>query len=120
VNTDFAAALAESVGAERVVAGIDTKNGRIAGEGLEGAGCAHSRRSDSAALKCLRSAQFLVIAHVYTDGEGLMGGFPIDVAARLRKLTAEATDCRGRDSLAAGSRCAGRAGRGCGGGHGRL
>ncbi len=33
VNTEFAAELAESVGAERVVAGIDTKNGRIAVKG---------------------------------------------------------------------------------------
>jgi phosphoribosylformimino-5-aminoimidazole carboxamide ribotide isomerase len=33
VNTEFAAKMAESVGAERVVAGIDTKNGRIAVKG---------------------------------------------------------------------------------------
>ena len=33
VNTEFAAKLAKSVGAKRVVAGIDTKNGRIAVKG---------------------------------------------------------------------------------------
>ncbi len=33
MNTEFAAELAASVGAERVVAGIDTKNGRIAVKG---------------------------------------------------------------------------------------
>src|SRR5580658_3777626 len=33
VNTAFAAGLAESIGAERLVAGIDTKNGRIAVKG---------------------------------------------------------------------------------------
>ena len=33
MNTKFAAELAASVGAERVVAGIDTKNGRIAVKG---------------------------------------------------------------------------------------
>ena len=33
VNTDFAAELADSVGADHIVAGIDTKNGRIAVKG---------------------------------------------------------------------------------------
>ena len=33
VNTEFAAELADAIGAERVVAGIDTKNGRIAVKG---------------------------------------------------------------------------------------
>ena len=30
VNVDFAAKLADSIGADRIVAGIDTRNGRIA------------------------------------------------------------------------------------------
>jgi phosphoribosylformimino-5-aminoimidazole carboxamide ribotide isomerase len=33
VNTEFAASLAAAVGAEQIVAGIDTKNGRIAVKG---------------------------------------------------------------------------------------
>jgi phosphoribosylformimino-5-aminoimidazole carboxamide ribotide isomerase len=65
VNTEFATELAAAVGAERVVAGIDTKNDAI--PELE----AHA-------------AAFL---YTHVDGEGLMQGFPIETAARLRKLT---------------------------------
>ena len=82
VNTEFAAALAASVGAERVVAGIDTKNGRIAVKGW----MAQVELTPDEAIPLLEPH---VSAFLYThvDGEGLMKGFPIDVAARLRKLT---------------------------------
>ena len=82
VNTDFAAALAASVGAERVVAGIDTKNGRIAVKGWK----AHVELTPDEAIPQLEPH---VSAFLYThvDGEGLMQGFPIATAARLRKLT---------------------------------
>jgi phosphoribosylformimino-5-aminoimidazole carboxamide ribotide isomerase len=82
VNTEFAAALAASVGAERVVAGIDTKNGRIAVKGWK----AQVELTPDEAIPLLEPH---VSAFLYThvDGEGLMKGFPIDVAARLRKLT---------------------------------
>jgi phosphoribosylformimino-5-aminoimidazole carboxamide ribotide isomerase len=82
VNTEFAAALAASVGAERVVAGIDTKNGRIAVKGWK----AQVELTPDEAIPQLDP---YVAAFLYThvDGEGLMGGFPIDAAARLRKLT---------------------------------
>jgi phosphoribosylformimino-5-aminoimidazole carboxamide ribotide isomerase len=82
VNTDFAAALAASVGAERVVAGIDTKNGRIAVKGWK----AQVALTPDEAIPQLEPH---VSAFLYThvDGEGLMQGFPIATAARLRKLT---------------------------------
>jgi phosphoribosylformimino-5-aminoimidazole carboxamide ribotide isomerase len=82
VNTEFAAALAASVGAERVVAGIDTKNGRIAVKGWK----AQVELTPDEAIPQLEAyaAAFL---YTHVDGEGLMKGFPIDVAARLRKLT---------------------------------
>jgi phosphoribosylformimino-5-aminoimidazole carboxamide ribotide isomerase len=82
VNTGFAAALAATVGAERVVAGIDTKNGRIAVKGWK----AQVALTPDKAIPQLES---YVTAFLYThvDGEGLMKGFPIDTAARLRKLT---------------------------------
>jgi phosphoribosylformimino-5-aminoimidazole carboxamide ribotide isomerase len=82
VNTEFAVALAASVGAERVVAGIDTKNGRIAVKGWK----AQVELTPDEAIPQLEaySAAFL---YTHVDGEGLMKGFPIDVAARLRKLT---------------------------------
>ena len=82
VNTEFAASLAAAVGAERVVAGIDTKNGRIAVKGWK----AQVALTPDEAIPQLDSH---VSAFLYThiDGEGLMQGFPIAVAARLRKLT---------------------------------
>ena len=82
VNTEFAATLAAAVGADRVVAGIDTKNGRITVKGWK----AQVALTPDAAIPQLESH---VAAFLYThvDGEGLMQGFPIATAARLRKLT---------------------------------
>jgi phosphoribosylformimino-5-aminoimidazole carboxamide ribotide isomerase len=82
VNTEFAAALAASVGAERVVAGIDTKNGRIAVKGWK---AQVALTPDDAIPQLEPHAAAFLYTHV--DGEGMLGGFPIDVAARLRKLT---------------------------------
>ena len=82
VNTEFAAALAASVGAERVVAGIDTKNGRIAVKGWK---AQVELTPDDAIPQLEQHAAAFLYTHV--DGEGMLGGFPIDVAARLRKLT---------------------------------
>ena len=82
VNTAFAAELADSVGAERVVAGIDTKNGRIAVKGWK----AQVELTPDEAIPLLEpyAAAFL---YTHVDGEGMMQGFPIETAARLRKLT---------------------------------
>jgi phosphoribosylformimino-5-aminoimidazole carboxamide ribotide isomerase len=82
VNTEFAAKLAANVGAERVVAGIDTKSGRIAVKGWK----AQVELTPDEAIPQLEPH---VAAFLYThvDAEGTMQGFPIDVAARLRKLT---------------------------------
>jgi len=82
VNTKFAAELAASVGADRVVAGIDTKNGRIAVKGWK----AQVALTPDEAIPQLESH---VAAFLYThvDGEGMMQGFPVATAARLRKLT---------------------------------
>jgi phosphoribosylformimino-5-aminoimidazole carboxamide ribotide isomerase len=82
VNTEFAATLADAVGEDRIVAGIDTKNGRIAVKGWK----AQVALTPDAAIPQLESH---VAAFLYThvDGEGMMQGFPIATAARLRKLT---------------------------------
>jgi len=82
VNTEFAEELAACVGADRVVAGIDTKNGRIAVKGWK----AQVALTPDEAIPQLESH---VAAFLYThvDGEGMMQGFPIATAARLRKLT---------------------------------
>ncbi len=82
VNTGFAAELAASIGVEQVVAGIDTKNGRIAVKGWK----AQVELTPDEAIPQLEPycAAFL---YTHVDGEGMMQGFPIDTAARLRKLT---------------------------------
>ena len=82
VNTDFAAQLAAAIGTEQIVAGIDTKNGRIAIKGWK----AQVALTPDDAIPQLNSH---VAAFLYThvDGEGLMQGFPLEIAARLRKLT---------------------------------
>jgi len=82
VNTGFAAELAASVGADRVVAGIDTRNGRIAVKGWK----AQVELTPDEAIPLLEpyACAFL---YTHVDGEGLMRGFPIETAARLRKLT---------------------------------
>ena len=81
-NTGFAAELAAAVGQEQVVAGIDTKNGKIAVKGWK----AQVGLTPDDAIPQLEP---YVAAFLYThvDGEGLMQGFPIEVAARLRRLT---------------------------------
>ena len=82
VNTEFAADLATNVGAERVVAGIDTKNGRIAVKGWKA-------QVEITPDKAIPQLEPHVAAFLYThvDTEGTMQGFPIDVAERLRKLS---------------------------------
>jgi len=82
VNTDFAAELAGSVGAERVVAGIDTKNGRVAVKGWK----AQVELTPDEAIPQLEPYAG-VFLYTHVDGEGMMQGFPMETAARLRKLT---------------------------------
>ena len=83
VDTGFAAEMAQAVGGERVVAGIDTKGGRIAVKGWK---AQVELTPDEAIPELDPFASAFLYTHV--DGEGMMQGFPIDVAARLRKLTA--------------------------------
>ncbi|MGA3346080.1 MAG: HisA/HisF-related TIM barrel protein [Terracidiphilus sp.] len=82
VNVEFANSLAAAVGAERVVAGIDTKNGTIAVKGWK---AQVALTPDEAIPQLDPYATAFLYTHV--DGEGLMQGFPIEAAARLRKLT---------------------------------
>ena len=82
VDTEFAAALAASVGVDRIVAGIDTKNGRIAVKGWKA-------QIELTPDEAIPQIEPYVAAFLYThvDGEGLMQGFPIAAAERLRQLT---------------------------------
>lgn len=83
VNTEIASAFAANIGADCLVAGIDTKNGHIAVKGWK----AEVDLTPDEAIPHLDS---YVSAFLYThvDGEGLMQGFPHEVALRLRMLTA--------------------------------
>jgi phosphoribosylformimino-5-aminoimidazole carboxamide ribotide isomerase len=82
VNTEFATELAQAVGPERLVAGIDTKAGRIAVKGWK----AHVELTADEAIPQLDPfvAGFL---YTHVDGEGMMQGFPFEAAVRLRKLS---------------------------------
>ena len=82
VNVPFATELAAAVGAERVVAGIDTKNGTIAVKGWK----ANVALTPDEAIPQLE-AHVGGFLYTHVDGEGLMHGFPMAVATRLRKLT---------------------------------
>ncbi|MGD0787368.1 MAG: HisA/HisF-related TIM barrel protein [Terracidiphilus sp.] len=82
VNTGFAAELAAAIGSDRVVAGIDTKNGCIAVKGWK----AQVELTPDEAIPQLE-AHCAAFLYTHVDGEGLMRGFPIEAAARLRKLT---------------------------------
>jgi phosphoribosylformimino-5-aminoimidazole carboxamide ribotide isomerase len=82
VNMEFAAELSQAVGPERLVAGIDTKAGRIAVKGWK----AHVELTADEAIPKLDPfvAGFL---YTHVDGEGMMRGFPMEAAVRLRKLS---------------------------------
>jgi phosphoribosylformimino-5-aminoimidazole carboxamide ribotide isomerase len=82
VDIPFAADLAAAVGAERVIAGIDTKNGAIAVKGWK----ANVALTPDEAIPQLE-AHVGGFLYTHVDGEGMMRGFPMAVAARLRKLT---------------------------------
>lgn len=82
VHVEFAAEAAEALGAERIVAGIDTKQGKVAVKGWKA-------KVELTADEAVPQLEPYVGAYLYThvDGEGLLGGFPIEVARRLRALT---------------------------------
>lgn len=82
VNVEFAAELATAVGMVHVVAGIDTKNGNIAVKGWK---AQIALTPDDAIPQLEPHASAFLYTHV--DGEGMMQGFPVETAARLRKLT---------------------------------
>ena len=82
VNTAFARELSATLGSELIVAGIDTKKGTIAVKGWK----ANIALTPDEAVPLLEPYVFAFL-YTHVDGEGLMRGFPIETAARLRKLT---------------------------------
>lgn len=82
VNTAFAQELATALGPDKIVAGIDSKHGKIAIKGWKS-------QIDLTPDQAIPVLEPYVGAFLYThiDGEGLLGGFPLDIAHRLRPLT---------------------------------
>jgi len=82
VNTDHARELAAALGTGRIVAGIDARGGMIATKGWK----SQVALTPEEAIPVLEpyAAAFL---YTHIDGEGLMQGFPIEIAQRLRALT---------------------------------
>jgi phosphoribosylformimino-5-aminoimidazole carboxamide ribotide isomerase len=82
VNTEFARILAEAVGLEQLVFGVDTKEGRVAVKGWK----------EQVALtpeEAIPQLESYCGAFLYThiDREGTMQGFPIEVAQGLKQMT---------------------------------
>jgi phosphoribosylformimino-5-aminoimidazole carboxamide ribotide isomerase len=82
VNLDFAQTLAASVGRERLVFSVDTKQGRVAVKGWKD-------QVDLTAEEAISQLEPYCAAFLYThiDKEGTMQGFPFEVAERLRQKT---------------------------------
>jgi phosphoribosylformimino-5-aminoimidazole carboxamide ribotide isomerase len=82
VNTAFAHELTTAIGPAQIVAGIDARNGKIAIKGWKA-------QVDLTSDQAIQALEPHVGAYLYThiDGEGLMQGFPIEIAQRLRNLT---------------------------------
>ena len=83
VNKDFAAELHTTLGEEKLVFSVDTKNGRVAVKGWK----ENVNLTPEEAVTWLEPycAAFL---YTHVDTEGTMQGFPINVAAILRATTA--------------------------------
>jgi phosphoribosylformimino-5-aminoimidazole carboxamide ribotide isomerase len=82
VNTGFAHSLAEAVGGERLVFGVDTKQGRVAVKGWK-------EQVELTPEEAIPQLEPYCGAFLYThiDREGTMQGFPIEVAQRLKQKT---------------------------------
>jgi phosphoribosylformimino-5-aminoimidazole carboxamide ribotide isomerase len=82
VDVAFAEQMAAAIGPEQLVAGIDSRNGKIAVKGWK----AQVELTPEAAIPQLEpyAAAFL---YTHIDGEGMLQGFPIPIAQRLRTLT---------------------------------
>lgn len=83
VRREFAAELADAVGAERLVFSVDTREGHIAIKGWK-------QKVNLTAEEAMGALEPYCAAFLYThiDREGTMQGFPLEVARKLRDATA--------------------------------
>jgi phosphoribosylformimino-5-aminoimidazole carboxamide ribotide isomerase len=82
VNTAFAAELAQAVGADRVIAALDSRGGKVAVRGWR-------ELADVTPVTMLREVEPYCSGFLYThiETEGLMQGIPLDVVRELRRAT---------------------------------
>jgi phosphoribosylformimino-5-aminoimidazole carboxamide ribotide isomerase len=82
VNTAFADELARSVGAERVIAAVDSRGGQVVVRGWR-------ESSGLTPASMMRALEPYCAAFLYThvDTEGLLQGIPFDVVRHLRDAT---------------------------------
>ncbi len=82
VNTEFARALVDAIGRERIIAAVDSRHGRVAVQGWK-------EISPLAPADAMRALEPYCGGFLYThvDTEGLMQGIPMDVVRRLRGST---------------------------------
>ncbi len=82
VRTSFARAMAETLGSERLVFSVDTKNGKVAVKGWK----EHAELTPEVAMRALEPycSAFL---YTHVDKEGTMQGFPLAIAQQLREVT---------------------------------
>ena len=82
IDTEYAAALASSLGAASLVFALDSRAGRVAIEGWR-------KETAVTAFDMIRALEPFCETFLYThiDTEGLMGGIPMDVVAAIRRAT---------------------------------
>lgn len=90
VNTRFAADLADAVGGERVIAAVDSRNGRVTLRGW-------SHAIDLRPVDAVRALEPYVGGFLYTivDGEGLMQGIDLEAVRAVRDATSRRVTAAG-------------------------
>ncbi len=82
VDADFARQLAEKCGTEQLIAAVDSRGGRVTVRGWQ-------ESAPITAEEMIAALDSYVSGFLYThvDTEGLLAGFPSEIARRLRGLT---------------------------------
>ena len=82
IHLDFARTAASALGAEKLVFAADCRGGHVAIRGWQ-------ETTGITAVEMMEALQPFCGAFLYThiDAEGLLGGFPLDVARKLRDAT---------------------------------
>jgi phosphoribosylformimino-5-aminoimidazole carboxamide ribotide isomerase len=90
VDIDFARSLADAIGAERIIAAVDSRGGRVVVDGW-------STQLPLGPIDAIRRLEPYVSEFLYThvDREGLMQGTDIDAVAAIRRATPLAVTAAG-------------------------